>query len=443
MRIGRAIVGAAGIAAFASGAAIARPVTVTVNDRPLNAAALVDAGHIFVPMRAIFEALGATVAYDPRTQTIVASTASHRVLLRIGSRLATVDGHSEQIEAPVRVIALTTYVPLRFVSEALGAIVGFDGQHNIVAVATPSGTARVDGLNPPSDASVATGYPAIGASLVGETARQSEIHLRIDGNDVTSLATFDGATIAYIPRTSLVQGWHTASFSGVDTEGNQFEQTWRFQTTVAGSSEESAPESMPGYVMPYQFYTSGNSVYRAGDWMHFVLVAPPGGSAFLQLCGLGFEYPFWNGGNGTMYQANIPAPVGYVIPSCQVTAVYTAWNGRQTYVPYPVFVGIYTRPTPRPTPKPTATPGVRYTEPIGRRPAPEPTVPARLPQAPIATSHPAPVPTLRPTPVPTLRPTPVPTLHPAPVLTLHPKSMPTLHPAPVPVHAPHPKQTPN
>ncbi|HEY8298547.1 MAG TPA: copper amine oxidase N-terminal domain-containing protein [Candidatus Baltobacteraceae bacterium] len=380
---------------------------------------------MLVPMRAIFESLGAVVAYDRTTRSVTASTPAHRLSLPIGSRRAVVDGRIRMLDVPARVVALKTYVPLRFVSQALGAIVGYDRQSNVVAIAThsaqSSATPRVGGLSPPAGARVGTGYPSIGASLVSGIASRTGVNLHVDGSDVTSQATFDGETIAYIPRSSLTPGAHTVVFSG-DAGGVPFSQTWSFETTVDGAQTGNEP-----YGVPYQFYNNGSSDYRIGDSMRFTLIAPPGGSAYLQLCGLGFDYPLWNAGSGTYYQANVPVPVGYTISSCEVTAVYTAWNGRQTFVPYPIFIGIYTQPQqPRPQqpgPAPYVVGSPRHTEPVGRR-----SEPISVPAPAAVRAREAPQPAAPPRPIP---------VHP---IVVHPI---VVRPIAEPVeHVPHPRATP-
>jgi hypothetical protein len=316
--------------------------TVTVNDRPLDVAAIVERGRVMLPMRATFAALGAAVAYDPRGRVIVARSPVHELHLTLGAHDATVDGHNVPLDVPARVVAARIYIPLRLVAQAMGAVVGYDAHANIVnivaAVAAPATPAPDSDVNPIPLPSIAPGLPDRGAPNVYD----------------------------------------------------------------------------------YRFYASGPAVYYAGDLMHFTLIAPPGGTAQLQLCGLGLQYPLWNAGTGTVYQADVPAPGGYWIPSCTVTAVYTAWNGSQYYVPMPVVVGIFTRPhrarpTPSPTPKPTPTP----------RPIPMPTEPRRVPPSPPPST---PVPASQSTPRPAPPQPPPPTARPNP-------------PHPIPPH-PVPRRTP-
>ncbi|MDQ2872700.1 MAG: copper amine oxidase N-terminal domain-containing protein, partial [Candidatus Eremiobacteraeota bacterium] len=272
------------LAVLATGGASARPLTVSIDNRPLQAVAVMEGGRVLAPMRAVFEALGASVVYDRKAHTIRASTATHTIVLPIGSRIARVDGRAVQLDVPARIVALKTYVPLRFVSQALGAVVGYDARTGLVEVSRGAArtltASRVDNVTPPNGAAVGSAFPPIGASLQSGPAQPGSIRLTIDGGDVTNEATFDGQTITYLPRTGFDPGWHTVAFSGIDWAGDPFERDWRFQTTLG----DVQPDYASSEGVPFTFYNNGSNVYRVGDVMHFTLVAPPGGSAYLQLC---------------------------------------------------------------------------------------------------------------------------------------------------------------
>lgn len=74
-----------------------------------------------VPMRAIFEALDATVDYDGDTKTVTANKNAIEVKLSIGSDKAYVNNEETTLLAAAEIKNDRTMVPLRFVSEALGA----------------------------------------------------------------------------------------------------------------------------------------------------------------------------------------------------------------------------------------------------------------------------------------------------------------------------------
>ena len=70
-------------------------------------------GRVLVPLRGIFERLGATVDYDARTQHIVAVRGPQTVELTIGSRQARVNETAKLLDVSAFTIAGRTLVPLR------------------------------------------------------------------------------------------------------------------------------------------------------------------------------------------------------------------------------------------------------------------------------------------------------------------------------------------
>jgi hypothetical protein len=91
-------------------------------------------GRILVPLRGIFEKLGATVDWDRSTQTIRASKNGLRIKLLIGQLDASVNGGSVRMDVAATLVGGTTMVPLRFVSEALGGYVNWDQTNHEVDI---------------------------------------------------------------------------------------------------------------------------------------------------------------------------------------------------------------------------------------------------------------------------------------------------------------------
>ena len=93
------------------------------------------AGRVFVPLRGIFERLGASVVYQNRQ--INSTKGSTSVSLRIGSRHATVNGQPQIVDVAPFIVGATTYVPLRFIAQSLGAVVDYNGAARLVAITVP------------------------------------------------------------------------------------------------------------------------------------------------------------------------------------------------------------------------------------------------------------------------------------------------------------------
>jgi len=118
----------------------ATPIRVTINGAPLamDVAPTIQNGRTLVPMRAIFESLGATVHWDDATSTIRAYRREGAIVLQLGNRTAWVNGPSRQLDVAPVAIGGRTMVPLRFVAEALGAQVEWiDATRTVTVQHTP------------------------------------------------------------------------------------------------------------------------------------------------------------------------------------------------------------------------------------------------------------------------------------------------------------------
>lgn len=119
--------------AFATASAVvasANRLTVWVDGKPVefkgNAQPMVYRGRVMVPMRGIFEALGATLTYDPTTRVVQAQRNNEAVELTFGSKIAKKNGAEILLDTPPTIIKNVTYVPMRFIAESLGAKLAYD-----------------------------------------------------------------------------------------------------------------------------------------------------------------------------------------------------------------------------------------------------------------------------------------------------------------------------
>lgn len=93
---------------------------------------VIQEGRTLVPMRSLFEGLGAEVEWDSAERVAIANKDDIEVRIPIDSKLPTVDGKTVEIEVAAQIFAGMTYIPLRFVGEALGGTVEWDpGQRRI------------------------------------------------------------------------------------------------------------------------------------------------------------------------------------------------------------------------------------------------------------------------------------------------------------------------
>jgi hypothetical protein len=102
---------------------------------------IVTGGRVLIPLRGVFEQLGAFVQWNPSNNTILATRSGTEVQLTIGSRIAFVNGSQVTLDVPAMIVAGRTLVPLRFVSEAMGAHVQWEAASRVVYV-TSSGAVQ-------------------------------------------------------------------------------------------------------------------------------------------------------------------------------------------------------------------------------------------------------------------------------------------------------------
>lgn len=89
-----------------------------------------------VPLRAIFEALGADVDWINETQTVIATKDGVTVKASIGSTEMYIDDDVRTMDVAPMLIGGRTLVPVRFVAEAFDCNVDWDGNNNLVLITT-------------------------------------------------------------------------------------------------------------------------------------------------------------------------------------------------------------------------------------------------------------------------------------------------------------------
>lgn len=87
-------------------------------------------GRVQVPLRGVSEALGAEVGFQGKSVSY--TKGDKTISLTLGSKVAKVDGKSVTMDTTAKAVKGRTYVPLRFVSENLGEKVSWDKAGNWV-----------------------------------------------------------------------------------------------------------------------------------------------------------------------------------------------------------------------------------------------------------------------------------------------------------------------
>ncbi|MGN7453290.1 copper amine oxidase N-terminal domain-containing protein [Paenibacillus pasadenensis] len=125
----------AGAAAPAAEAAKEAPkVLVNGVNYALDKEPLVKDGRTLVPLRGIFEALGATVDWNQYEQTITATRGKNEIFLQVNKTKAKVNDMEIELSVPAQNMSGTTMVPLRFIAEALGTYCVYYADQNLITI---------------------------------------------------------------------------------------------------------------------------------------------------------------------------------------------------------------------------------------------------------------------------------------------------------------------
>jgi len=149
---------------------------------------LIVASRTLIPARAFFEALGATVDWDAENRIVTVQNDGSTVELVIDSSVAKVEGKAKILEVPAMIIDHdqdgdgSTMVPLRFVSEGLGAEVSWN-ESTRTANITPASNEIVE----EETSTFETNYGPL--NLLNSNAKEKMIVIDIGhgGNDTGSI----------------------------------------------------------------------------------------------------------------------------------------------------------------------------------------------------------------------------------------------------------------
>jgi hypothetical protein len=114
----------------------AEEIGVTIGGEYLDfdVAPMMETGRVLVPMRQIFEALGADLTWDAETSTVTAVKGDTTITLTIGSAEALKNGKTITLDVPAKLVNGRTMVPIRFISESLGYDVKWNNDDLLVEI---------------------------------------------------------------------------------------------------------------------------------------------------------------------------------------------------------------------------------------------------------------------------------------------------------------------
>jgi hypothetical protein len=121
----------------------AQAVDVFVNHKQVrfDAAPFIAENRTLVPVRGVFEAMGAQVHWDAEQQMVSVQQGDLTINLKIGSKEVTVNKDTYELDVPAVIVQDRTFIPLRFIAEQLQYDVSWNGDTRTVYITSASGTA--------------------------------------------------------------------------------------------------------------------------------------------------------------------------------------------------------------------------------------------------------------------------------------------------------------
>ena len=96
----------------------------------------VEDGRTLVPMRAIFEALGAAVEWDDTTKTVTSKSENGNIEMTVGSDTIKINGADTRVDVPAKIVEGRTVVPVRVISEGLNCKVEWSQETQTVTISS-------------------------------------------------------------------------------------------------------------------------------------------------------------------------------------------------------------------------------------------------------------------------------------------------------------------
>jgi len=122
--------------------------------------ALVRGNTILVPLRSMFEQMGAVVSYDDQTKTAIVSKPGSEIRVTVGKPEVEINGETRPLDVPPEIYQGVVLVPVRVISEAMGAYVQWLQDKHVVVVRYVPAPAPTSAPAPPPPAPTATPAPA-------------------------------------------------------------------------------------------------------------------------------------------------------------------------------------------------------------------------------------------------------------------------------------------
>ncbi|NYB74617.1 beta-propeller domain-containing protein [Sedimentibacter hydroxybenzoicus DSM 7310] len=96
---------------------------------------IIEDGRTLIPLRGVFEKLGARVDWNKNISEVVIKDKSNEIQMLLGKNKVMVNGEIKDIDVPTKMINSRTFAPLRFITENLGHTIKWDDSTNSIYIA--------------------------------------------------------------------------------------------------------------------------------------------------------------------------------------------------------------------------------------------------------------------------------------------------------------------
>ncbi len=164
-------------------------------------------GRVLVPVRAILEAMGATVLWNGEARTVTSELNDTTVVMTIDSCEMKINGKIKTIDVPAKILGDRTMVPARAITEAFGAEVFWDAHNDTVKIFTKDFVLRTKEMKTHKSSKVLSKENSITSDF--SISYFDEMDVRIDANDGTDfeiVSTSDSHSAILSVRADIYTG---------------------------------------------------------------------------------------------------------------------------------------------------------------------------------------------------------------------------------------------
>lgn len=214
-----------------------RPIKVMVGGEILetDVAPEIVEGRILLPLRAVFEAIGAEVLWDGETKTVTAKRKDDAVSFTIGVNVMKVNGSDKAIDVPAMIKSGRTLVPLRACAEAFELDVNWSAKTRTAKVKVP--------------------VMVVSEEMSQFSNKVTKYTYDDAGNVATSVYDNQAPTYYVYDEEGLLIRTHK-----IDDAGNAINIT-DYKYNEYGELVDQTSDSGGGYV--YEYDNNGNCIYKA------------------------------------------------------------------------------------------------------------------------------------------------------------------------------------